>query len=176
MFEGKPTQIVFTIFNILEIIWFEPKCATFEPFCAVTLITFWKLISVICQLTGPAGLWLGCGWQILFQGKKRSHLATWTRPATCGRTWDTLLVITWEGMDRNRKQIDINISAMIHTYIKLIIKRLSCHNCNDAALLLVLVPTCQHVRLFSAIQPESAVILNPSSVFVSSMFVTRRTR
>ena len=62
MLEGKPTQKVFTIFNILEIIWFEPKCATFEPFCAVTLITFWKLISVICQLTGPAGLWLGCGW------------------------------------------------------------------------------------------------------------------
>ena len=80
-----------------------------------------------------AGLWLGWGWQILFQGKKRGRLATWTRPATCGRTWDTLLIITWEGMDRNRKQIDINISAMIHTYIKLIIKRLSCHNCNDAA-------------------------------------------
>ena len=58
MLEGKPTQKVFTIFNILEIIWFEHKCATFEPFCAVTLITFWKLISVICQLTGPAGLGL----------------------------------------------------------------------------------------------------------------------
>ena len=113
MLEGKPTQKVFTIFNILEIIWFEHKCATFEPFCAVTLITFWKLISVICQLTGPAGLWLGCGWQILFQGKKRCHLATWTRPATCGRTWDTLLVITWEGMDRNRKQI---LHAMIYTW------------------------------------------------------------
>ena len=127
-----------------------------------------------------AGLWLGCGWQILFQGKKRCHLATWTRPATCGRTWDTLLIITWEGMDRNRKQIDINISAMIHTYIKLIIKGWVATTVMmqrlPLVLVLVLVPTCQHVRLFSAIQPESAVILNPSSVFVSSMFVTRRTR
>ena len=111
--------------------------------------------------------------ELLIREAESLGLATFTHECVPGKP---VLIITWEGMDRNRKQIDINISAIIHTYIKLIIKRLSCPNCNAAALLLVLVPTCQHVRLFSAIQPESAVILNPSSVFVSSMFVTRRTR